>query len=259
MKSLWRIISFTRQLWPLYGVISVFSILLAFSAQIQPLLIKRVIDEVTKLAGSGHNSMKVAIICVVLIFISDWLGTIFSNVGGYYGDILQNKMRKHLSEKYFAHLLQLPQSYFDTETSGKIINRLNRSIDQIVNFTHMFSNNFLQFIFSTVLSLAIVFFYSWQVGFLLLSLYPIFIWLTTRTSVTWQKYQTKINEQYDEATGRFAEVIGQVKVVKSFGGQARELNLFGSRYSKAIENTYPQSRLWHKQDIIRRTVLNVIF
>lgn len=259
MKSLWRILRFTKNLWPYYTVVSIFSVLLALSAQVQPLLIKRVIDEVTHLSGGTSASFRVAVVCVVLIFLADWLGTIFSNVGGYYGDILQNRLRKHLSERYFAHLLELPQSYFDTETSGKIINRLNRSIDQIVNFAHMFSNNFLQFIFSTILSLAIVFFYSWQVGLLLASLYPIFIWLTTRTSVKWQEYQTKINEQYDEATGRFAEVIGQIKVTKSFGGQVRERTLFSRRYENAIQNTYPQSRLWHKQDIIRRTVLNVIF
>lgn len=259
MKNLWRIIRFTKQLWPLYWTVSIFSVLLAISAQVQPLLIKRVIDEVAKLSGGGQASIRLAIICGVLIFLADWLGTMFSNIGGYYGDVLQNKMRKFLSERYYEHLLQLPQAYFDSETSGKIINRLNRSIDQVVSFTHMFSNNFLQFIFSTVLSLAIVFVYSWQVGLLLLSLYPIFIWLTTRTSAKWQEYQGKINEQYDEATGRFAEVIGQVKVTKSFGGQARELKLFSKRYEKAIENTYPQSRLWHKQDIIRRTVLNVIF
>ncbi len=259
MSQLWRIIRFTRQLWPLYWTISVFSVLLAMSAQVQPLLVKRVIDEVTKFTGAGQASMKLAVVCVILIFVADWLGTIFSNIGGYLGDVLQNKMRKFLSERYFAHLLQLPQSYFDSETSGKIINRLNRSIDQIVSFTHMFSNNFLQFIFSTVLSLAIVFAYSWQVGLLLFSLYPIFIWLTTRTSAKWQGYQKKINEQYDEATGRFAEVIGQIKVTKSFGGQSRELDLFSRRYDKAIMHTYPQSKLWHKQDVIRRTVLNIIF
>lgn len=259
MKNLWRIIRFTKQLWPFYWTVSIFSVLLAVSSQVQPLLIKQVVDEVSKLSSGGEASLRLAVVCGILIFLADWLGTLFSNIGGYYGDVLQNRLRKYLSERYYAHLLQLPQSYFDAETSGKIINRLNRSIEQIVNFAHMFSNNFLQFIFSTVLSLIIVFIYSWQVGFLLLSLYPVFIWLTTRTSVKWQEYQTKINDQYDEATGRFAEVIGQIKVAKSFGGQARELKLFAGRYQTAINNTYPQSRLWHKQDIIRRTVLNVIF
>ena len=47
------------------------------------------------------------------------------------------KLNKILSERYFAHLMQLPQKYFDTELSGKIISRLNRSIVQIVNFIQM--------------------------------------------------------------------------------------------------------------------------
>jgi len=94
---------------------------------------------------------------------------------------------------------------------------------------------------------------------MLLALYPIFIWLTTRTSVKWQKYQKDINEQQDIASGRFAESIGQVRVVKSFLQEIRELSFFSRRYEQVVATTYPQSRLWHRQDVIRRGVLNVIF
>jgi ATP-binding cassette subfamily B protein len=90
-------------------------------------------------------------------------------------------------------------------------------------------------------------------------LYPIFIWLTTRTSTTWQGYQKTINNEQDIASGRFAEAIGQVKVVKSFLQEKRELKLFSSHQDIMVNTTYPQSRFWHKQDVIRRLVLNVIF
>ncbi len=112
------------------------------------------------------------------------------NIGGYLGDILMIKLKKQLSERYYQHLLELPQRYFDTELTGKIINRMSRGIQQIGDFTQMFSNNFLQFIFSTVFSLAIVAFYSWPVALMLGTLYPIFIWMTAKTSNKWQAYQS---------------------------------------------------------------------
>jgi ATP-binding cassette subfamily B protein len=259
MKSLWRIVQFTSVLRRYYIGVAVFSILVALTTQVQPLLTKTIVDEVTKLAGHHDANLTIVIWCVVGIFLADLGQNIFSNVGGVIGDQLQARLRKLLSERYFAHLLTLPQRYFDAEQSGKILNRLNRSIDQISGFTQAFSNNFLQFIFTTVISLIVIYVYSWPVGLMLTALYPIFIWLTTRTSGKWREYQTTINGEVDAATGRFAEAIGQIKVVKSFGRESGELRLFKSRYQKAVETTWPQSRLWHGQDIKRKLALNIIF
>ncbi len=259
MKSLWRIVRFTRELRRYYLGVALFSILVAAMSQVQPLFTKLIVDEVTKLVGHQSANIGLVVFAVLMMFAADVGQTVFSNIGGYIGDQLQARLRKTLSERYFEHLLTLPQHYYDTELTGKVLNQLNRSIDQITNFAQAFSNNFLQFIFSTVLSLTIVFLYSWQVGAMLLSLYPIFIWLTTRTSSKWRVYQTKINNEVDTATGRFAEAIGQVKVVKSFGRERDELNLFKRRYQTVVETTRPQSRLWHGQDLLRRLVLNVIF
>ena len=164
-----------------------------------------------------------------------------------------------MSERYFNHLLRLPQKYFDTELSGKIINRMSRGIGQISNYMQVLSNNFLQFVFSTIFTLVVVFYFSWQVGLMLLIIYPVYIYMTTRTSGKWQEYQGEINKQQDIASGRFAEAISQVKVVKSYLQEEREQKLFSGHYAKMIQTTYPQSRYWHSRDAIRRTVLNVIF
>lgn len=250
---------FTRELWPYYVGVAAFSVLVAATTQVQPLLTKTIVDEVTKLVGSHEVRTNVVIWAVLGIFVADLGQNLFSNIGGIIGDQLQARLRKTLSERYFAHLLKLPQRYFDTELSGKVLNQLNRSIDQITTFAQAFSNNFLQFIFSTVLSLVVISLYSWPVALMLATLYPIFIWLTMRTSGKWREYQTDINQQADAATGRFAEAIGQVKVVKSFGQERRELTHFQRRYQRMIELTWPQSKLWHGQDFKRKLVLNVIF
>ena len=259
MQSLWRIISSTRALWRLYAGVALFSVLVALTSQVQPLLTKHIVDEVTKLTTDQTANLRVVVWCVLGIFAADLGQTLFSNIGGVIGDQVQARLRKLLSERYFAHLMSLPQRYFDTELSGKVLNRLNRSIDQISVFFQAFSNNFLQFIFTTVMSLAVIYYYSWPVGLMLTALYPIFVWLTTRSSGKWQAYQKTINETIDAATGRFAEAIGQIRVVKSFGREGHELNIFKKRYQKMVTTTWPQSLHWHKNDALRRLVLNVIF
>lgn len=255
MKSLWKILTFTKQLWPYYTVISVMTILLAIVGQLAPLFTKGAIDQIS----TGHPDIWLVGVFAVLIFGTDVLQTLLSNAGGYYGDIMSVKLQALLSERYYKHILSLSQHYFDTELTGKIINRMTRGIGQISSFMQVLSNNFLQFLFSTVFSLIVVAFYSWQVALMLLVLYPVFVLLTTRTSKKWLDYQKEINEQQDVASGRFTEAVGQVRVVKSFVQEARELGFFVTRFNKVIATTRPQSKLWHNQDIVRRLVLNLIF
>lgn len=259
MRSIIRIFSFTGVLWRYYMSVSVFAILVAAMSQMQPLLTKPAIDEVSKAVAGHHANVKLVAILAILIFLTDLGSTLFSNIGGYMGDMLSARLQRFMSIRYYEHMLSLPQHYFDTELSGKIINRMGRGISQISSFMQMFSNNFLQFIFSTVFSLVIVWYYSWEVGVMLLALYPIFIFLTTRTSSKWQNYQKTINEAQDVASGRFAEAIGQVRVVKSFLQERRELAFFRKHYNIFVNTTRPQSTFWHRQDVVRRLVLNVIF
>jgi ATP-binding cassette, subfamily B, bacterial len=256
MKEIYRILRVGNSLWRSYVLVSVLTIFISLLTILQPLLSGWAIDEISK---GTEADIRYAFMLAFGIFLLDLGQNLFSNWGGYVGDQIAAKLNKILSERYFAHLMQLPQRYFDTELSGKIISRLNRSIVQIINFIHMMTNNFLQFIFSTIFSLIIVFTISWQVGVMLFTLYPIFVWMTVRSSSTWQEYQTKKNENIDIANGRFAEAISQVKVVKSYQQEKRELTFFSKHFGKLVRLTKPQSAYWHKQDVKRRLVLNIIF
>lgn len=256
---MFRIFKFTRELWPYYAAISAFTILLSVMTQLQPLFTKAAVDQITKIIGGGHANVKLVAVFAVLIFLTDVGQTLLSNIGGYIGDMMSARLQKVMSERYYQHILSLSQHYFDTELSGKIINRMNRGISQISTFMQMLSNNFLQFVFSTIFSLIIVAYYSWQVGLMLLLLYPVFIFLTTRTSGKWQKWQQEINTEQDVASGRFAEAVGQVRVVRSFLQEQRELAFWRKAYEKVVGITRPQSQYWHRQDVMRRLVLNLIF
>ncbi|HSX42592.1 MAG TPA: ABC transporter ATP-binding protein [Candidatus Saccharimonadales bacterium] len=258
MKSIWRIMRFTGSLWRYYLGISVFTILVAGMSQVIPLLTKAAIDEIGKAAAGGHVDVTRVAVFAILIFAVDMGQNLFSNVGGYIGDMLSAKQQRLLSNRYYQHVMSLPQRYFDTELTGTIINRMNRGIGQIATYTQVLSNNFLQFLFSTVFTLIIVAYYSWVVALILLSLYPIYIWLTTLSNEKWQAYQKEINSDSDIASGRFAESVSQVRVVKSFVQEAFELRLFDALYRRIVRTTSPQSKHWHWHDVLRRTVLAVI-
>ena len=256
MKHIWRIIRFSKFLWPYYVVVSIVSVLVAAMNLLLPLFSGAAIDELQK--GTTAD-VKLMLMLATGVFLVDFGTTLLSNFGGYLGDQMQVRLQRYLGVRYYEHLLSLPQEFYDKELSGKIINRLNRSINQITNFMQMWSNNFLQFVFSTIFALAAIAYYSWPIALLLFALYPIYIFMTIKTSGKWIEYAGKINKNWDIASGRFAEVIGQIKVVKSYIQEKHELGFLEKFYTKNVRLTKPQSSFWHKKDIQRRFILSIIF
>lgn len=235
------------------------SVLMSLTALATPFIIKLATDLIVESVRTHDADVTGALWLAVALFVVDVLNTLFTNWGGYLGDVMSTKLRKQLSDRYYQHLLHLPQRYYDTELSGTIINRLNRTITEVTQFLNMFANNFFQMFLTMFLTLIIVAFYSWELSVLLLVLYPLFMWLTAKTSKKWGAWQAEKNLAYDISSGRFAEVVSQIRVVKSYIQEKLELGHFADKMDDTVAITRKQSRYWHGMDIGRRIVLNVIF
>lgn len=260
MKYLLRILQTTRELWPYYLGVIVCSVLTAGTALVAPFIIKKATDSLVARIAHGTPLPLTSILALAgMLLAADVANTVISNVGGYLGDVMATKMRRRLSVEYYRKLLALPQRYFDNELTGTIINRLNRSITEVTNFINAASNNFFPMILTVVSVLVITGYYSWPLALLLLIIFPLYAWLTTLTSKRWQELEKEKNAEFDIAGGRFAEVVGQMRVVKSFVRETSELLGFSARYDATVATTRVQSRYWHTMDLSRRGALNLVF
>jgi ATP-binding cassette subfamily B protein len=259
VRSIIRILGSARELWPYYAGIVACSLAVAATSLLTPFIIKAATDYVVAANQGQASGISTVIWLAGALLVADLANTLLTNIGGYLGDTMAAKLRATLSGRYFAKLLSLPQRYFDGELTGTVINRLSRSITETTSFLNMFANSFFQMVLTVLAVLAITAYYSWPLALLLAVIYPIFMWLTTITSARWQVLEAEKNDEFDLAGGRFAEVIGQIRVVKSFVQEHRELATFNSHYDQTVRTTRRQSRYWHQMDASRRAALNVIF
>lgn len=259
MRELIRILGVARVLLPAYGAIVAAGLLVAATGLAVPFIVKAATDEVVAGLDGGGGGIPAVLWLAFLLLLTDLANTLITNVGGYLGDVMAIRLRSILSRNYFEKLLRLPQRYFDNELTGTIISRLQRSITETTGFLNMFANNFLPMLLSVAAALVIIGWYSWWLAVLMVAVYPLFTWLTTLTSKRWQRLETAKNLEFDIAGGRFAEVVAQIRVVKSFVSEPRELRHFFSRYDTTIELTKEQSAYWHRMDVARRGALNLIF
>lgn len=259
MKPLLKALSYAKNIWPYYVGVTVASVLVALTGIAIPFVISRATELMVTVVQGGRADVGGAIWLAAALFGFDVANTLIRNWGGYVGDVMSSKLKAQLSTRYFEHLLILPQSYYDSELTGTIISRLNRAINEVTNFLNVFANNFFQMILTTIITIVIIFAYSWELALLVIVIYPLFMWLTAITSKKWQKMQTAKNLEIDIASGRFAEVISQMKIVKSYVQEKLEHRHFRVRYHKTIALTRKQSKYWHDMDIIRGVVLSIVF
>ncbi|WP_237198477.1 ABC transporter ATP-binding protein [Rothia nasimurium] len=260
MKSIARIVKATRELWPYFIGIIICAVLTSATSLLAPFIISGATDTVVNhLNGSAPTTGATIAWFAVAYLAAQLVSVLTTNIGGYIGDVMSQRMRTILSVRYYEKLLSLPLSYFDTELTGTIIARLNRSITEVTNFVKTMSNTFISLVLTTVSVIVISSLYYWPLGLLLIVIFPVYFWLTSKTSEKWQVWEGEKNENIDIASGRFAEVIGQIRVVKSFGRERRELSDFGGRFEKTIGLTRAQSKFWHSMDVARLSFLNLIF
>ena len=254
MQPIIRVLRSASTLWPFYLAVVVVSSAVAGLSLLSPFLLREATDTIV-----DGGAIRTVVWLAVGLFAAEAGATLLRNVSGYLGDVMVARIRQVLSTRYFAELLALPQSYFDGQVTGTIIARLDRSIANVTQFIESFTNNFLPMLIQVVAILGITAYYYWPLTVLLALLFPLYTWLTALTSKRWQVFEQEKNANIDEGNGRFAEVVGQVKVTKSYGAEVRELESFGRHYTNTVEITRPQSRWWHSMDTARGVAMNLIF
>jgi len=261
MQSLMRVARSASALWPYYVAVVVVSSLVAGLGLVSPFLIREATDTIVAALDDASlpDPTRTVIWLAIALFAAEASASLLRNVSGYLGDVMVARLRQIMSTRYFAKLLALPQRYYDSQVTGTIIARLDRSIANVTQFIQSFSNNFLPMMLQVVAILGITAYYYWPLTVLLALLFPLYTWLTALTSTRWQVFEQEKNANIDEGNGRFAEVVGQVKVTKSYGAEVRELAKFGRHYTNVVDITRPQSRWWHSMDTARGVAMNLIF
>ena len=259
MKEISRLFSYAEGLSRYIWIAVISSVVLAAFGMVIPFAIKISTDEIVAIVGGAPYNPELLLGVAITIGIISVLSAILKDWAGYIGDMLAIKMRRQLSQKYYQHLLSLPQSYYDEAATGKIINRLNRAITDVTQFINAFANNLLQMLLTIVISIGIMFWYSPWIALAILVQIPIYLWITALTSKKWQAYEKVKNEAFDIASGRFAEVVGQIRLVKSFGSGKRELSSFARKYSSIVSTTQKQSRYWHVMNFYRMLAQAVVY
>ncbi len=258
MSNIFKIIKISK---PLHGLVAIIGFLILLSSALQlvaPILSKSIVDEITNKLSGKPSSLNFLIILIVLTFVANFAGIAINALSDRLGDHFAGRLRQFLTERFYEKVLTLPQSYFDGQLSGKIINQLNRGIFTIYNFLNGASNFMLPMLVQSLLTILILGFYNIPIAVFTFLLFPIYITLSYYSTIRWGKFEAEKNKIEDVTRGRINEVIYNIRLVKGFTNEKHEYDSVSGNLTKINKIYAKQSSGYHWFDFARNLSLIIV-
>lgn len=258
MQNIFRIIKLAKPLYATVGIIAFLIVVTSTVDLINPIVSKFIVDEIVAQVQLGTGNGQTLATLIAISFGLSILAIILTAVSERLGDHFAGKLRQFLTEKFYHKVLTLPQSYFDSAVSGKIVNQLSRGITSIQGFINTATNFILPTFLQSILTIGILAYYNLGIAIFVLILFPIYLVISYYSSKRWGKREGVKNQIEDLTRGRIQEVISNIKLVKGFTNEKREYELVSGNLQE-INNIYAkQSQEFHIFDFVRNLSLNII-
>ncbi|MEX0896375.1 MAG: ABC transporter ATP-binding protein [Patescibacteria group bacterium] len=259
MKNIFKIFQLSKPQHRLIAIAGVLITLQAVLQQLTPITLKFVVDELSLQIADGSGDYDQLVFLFILILLINIAVIIFNTVNQRLGDHIASRLGRYLTEVYYRKIFTLPQHYFDSEISGKMVNQLNRGIISIREFVGSATNFILPAVLQAVFGIAVLAWFDWRIALLALAVFPIYITISSYSTRKWGEIQVKKNVHEDASRGRIQEVISNIKLVKTYNTQQREWQYVSNEYSLLNKLYDKQSTQYHILNFIREFGLEIAF
>lgn len=258
MKNISKIIRLSRFLYKKILLLSLLVLLMSVVQQAQPFFIKFIVDNIELQIISGSGDSQRLILLMLGMLVANLFANLLNSINMRFGDYINSRIRKFLVETFYRKVFTLPQRYFDTEVSGKILNQLGRGIDSIQQFIGMATNFVLPAVFQSIFTIGILMYYSRPVGLIALFIFPAYILASSYSTKRWGKEEVKKNKLEDISKGRIQEVVGNIRLVRSFMTQVKEWKFVSKQMAKINEIYDKQSTTYHIINFFRESGVEAV-
>lgn len=258
MKNIAKILKLSQPLFRKTALLAVLVLLMSVVQQVQPFFIKFIVDTIETQIKTGAGSMLHVSWLMVGLLFANLLSSVLDSVNMRFGDYINSRLRTYLTEEFYRKVFTLPQKYFDSNISGKILNQLNRGIASIQDFMGMMTNFVLPAMFQSIFTIGILFYYQPIIGLMALLIFPFYILVSSYSTKRWGAHEVEKNQLEDVSRGRIVEVIGNIRLVRGFLTQHAEWKFVSQTLAKINAIYDKQSTTYHIINFCREFGLEIV-
>jgi subfamily B ATP-binding cassette protein MsbA len=223
-----RLLGYARPYWRMFAVSIVGMVVYAatepfFAAMVKPLLdgsfVKRDIEVVRLMP-----------ILLVGLFVVRGLAGF---VNDYFLKWVGRRVVADLRQAMFEHLLRAPARYYDNHSSGQILSKLTYNVENVASAATSAVTTIVRDGFTIIGLLAYMLYINATLSMIFLVIGPVMAAAVKYATKRFRRVSRRIQDRVGDLTHAAQEVIDGHRVVKAFGGQAKE----GAYFSRINEKT----------------------
>ena len=202
--------------------------------------------------GKANNSfLKIMAFVVVGMIILRGITNFISN---YCLAWVSGKVVMTMRRRLFKHLMFMPVSFFDRNSTGKLLSRITYDSEMIASSSSGSLITIVREGAYIISLLAVMFYTSWELTLVLFVIGPIIAVLITIVSKIFRKLSKNLQDSMGELTAMTEQMLKGHKVVLSFGGQLVE----EERFNKVSNNMRRKGMKMVTADSISDPVVQII-
>jgi subfamily B ATP-binding cassette protein MsbA len=175
-------------------------------------------------AGDANERLARFIWLLIALMIAK---NIFGYVQTYFTEYLEQRVLYRIRRDVYAHILDLPLSYFDRERAGHLISKVTNDVSMLRGAVIGVAASVLRNALMTLLALSILLSVSWRLTLLVFAIVPLNVVLINWVGKKLKRRSRRAQEGMADMTANLEETIAGVRVVKAFDTRAHEQERFG--------------------------------
>ncbi|WP_332029589.1 ABC transporter ATP-binding protein [Kaistella sp.] len=193
----------------------------ALMAQVNPLVLKYTVDEVTELTKLPYPMDEGIHILVIIsaILLGKELLNIFIQFGQkFYGEKIRISTSSVLAQSVIDKILLYKVAYFNDENheSGKLQIRIDRGIESLTKLVQNFFIDILPLFSNAIIALIIMYMQNVYVGMVSTIVVPIYFYVSSLQAKKLSGVRRTLRNQREQKTSGLLNLISSIMVIKSF-------------------------------------------
>lgn len=230
MSSLNRLLCYANSERPKIAAATTYSILNKFFDIMPEVLIGVAVDTVIKrqnslIARLGIQDLEHQLITLGILTLFIWgFESLFDYLNQVSWRNLAQSLQHQLRQDAFAHVEQLPMSYFEDKNTGSLISILNDDINQLERFLNQGADAIIQTVVGTLFVTGIFFYLAPQVAVFALLPIPIILLFAYRFQYRLGFSYSIVREKAALISAHLSNILSGMGVVKSYTAEEFELD-----------------------------------
>ena len=238
-KIFWRLLRYVFPYRRLLVLGFVTMVVYTFAVVAAPFLVQLMIDEIT------GDTPKIDVLYVIVGLyganaVLHWVTHYIHQVS--FQRVAQNGL-VDLRDDMFGHLQDQSMTFYDGESMGRIMSRLQNDIHQLQEFLSSVAVTFGDVLILIVI-VGVMLFMDWRLGLITMSVAPVIIWIVLIWQTrTWPRFM-QVRRTLAVVNGNLQENLTGMRVIQSLNREEKNLEDFVDRYNKDhFESQIDSSRL----------------